>query len=102
MIITKFPIGFAVSLLLLQISECFAGHASFDNGKFVANWTYNQQTDSVTLQLQVATTGWVGFGFAEVAPNAMKDYDVFVAGVKTGQGYINVSKTPGIFQPING
>ena len=98
--IPKFPIGLAALLLLLEITQCFAGHASFDNGKFVANWTYDQQTDSVTLQLEVATLGWVGFGFAEVAPNDMKDYDVFVAGVKTGQGYINVSKVPGISQLI--
>ena len=30
--------------------------------------------------MKVTTAGWVGFGFATKAPNAMKDYDVVVGG----------------------
>jgi len=39
----------------------------------------------------VKTTGWVGFGFADNAPNSMQGYDVIVGGFDNGQGYLNVS-----------
>ena len=41
--------------------------------------------------LRVKTTGWVGFGFAETAPNSMMDYDVIVAGYDNGREYLWVS-----------
>jgi len=43
----------------------------------------------------VKTTGWVGFGFANIAPNNMQDYDVIVGGFNNGQGYLNDYYTRG-------
>jgi len=41
--------------------------------------------------VRVKTNGWVGFGFAETAPNNMVNYDVIVGGFSNGQGYFSVS-----------
>jgi len=39
----------------------------------------------------VQTTGWVGFGFANIASNNMQNYDVIVGGLEDGKGILNVS-----------
>ena len=49
--------------------------------KFHAFW--NQEESHVTMEIQVATLGWVGIGFS---PNGdMKGADIFLAWVKDGQ-----------------
>lgn len=82
----RFYIVLAVIVSLFNISQCFVstGNAAFDNGNFVANWTYNSDTDKIKFQVEVKKAGWVGFGFATKAPNAMKDYDVVVATDSAG------------------
>ena len=43
------------------------------------------------FHLKVKTTGWISFGFAQTAPNAMQGYDVAIGGVTSGgTAYINV------------
>ena len=64
---------------------------SYDQGRFLLRWTFHDQNDTITFHIRVKTTGWVGFGFADIAPNNMQDYDVIVGGFNNGQGYLNVS-----------
>ena len=52
---------------------------------------FRDQTDSMFYHVRVKTTGWVGFGFAETAPNSMMNYDVIVGGFSNGKGYLHVS-----------
>lgn len=63
----------------------------FDNNRYVLSWRFDDQADMMYYHLRVKTTGWVGFGFAEKAPNMMIDYDVVVAGFSNGRGYLFVS-----------
>ena len=78
----RFHIVLAVCVSLFNISQCslFTGNATFDNGNFAANWTYNPDTDKINFQVQVNTNGWVGFGFANQPSTNMQDYDVVVGG----------------------
>ena len=100
---SHFPLAAAVCVLFLH--HCFGSMendsldpqenvvtiVSFDQGNFVANVTYDPQTENVTIQLEVNTTGYVSVGFAEKAPDRMKNYDVVVGGVKDNVPYLNVS-----------
>ena len=52
---------------------------------------FRDQTDNMFYHVRVKTTGWVGFGFAETAPNNMTNYDVIVGGFSNGKGYLHVS-----------
>ena len=63
----------------------------YDENRFALLWRFDDQTNMIYYHLRVKTTGWVGFGFAEKAPNNMMDYDVIVAGYSNGQGYLWVS-----------
>jgi len=63
----------------------------YDNNRFLVLWRFNDQADTMFYHLRVKTTGWVGFGFAETAPNNMTNYDVIVGGFNNGQGYLSVS-----------
>ena len=68
---------------------------SFDGGKFLVSWVYDSKSKKITFQLEVQTTGWVGFGLAPKAPNNMLHYDVVVGGVindKRPISYLYVSK----------
>ena len=63
---------------------------SFDNGNFLMRWTFDDQNNKLTFHVKVKTTGWVGFGFARVAPTQMRNYDVVVGGYDN-VGYLMVS-----------
>ena len=67
---------------------------AYENNRFLLLWRYNDQTDKIFYHVRVKTTGWVGFGFAETAPNNMMNYDVIVGGFSNGQGYLFVSFLP--------
>ena len=64
---------------------------SYDQDRFLLRWTFHDQNDTITFHIRVQTTGWVGFGFADIAPNNMQGYDVIVGGFENGQGILNVS-----------
>ncbi|XP_022802431.1 uncharacterized protein LOC111339954 isoform X1 [Stylophora pistillata] len=71
---------------------------SFDNGNFLMRWTFDDQSNKLTFHVKVKTTGWVGFGFAKIAPTQMKNYDVVVGGYDNG-GYLDDYYTQGQGQP---
>ena len=66
---------------------------AFDDKKFLARWRFDDQADKIHVHLRVKTTGWIGFGFAQTAPNNMGDYDVIVGGFSNGRGYLWVSSS---------
>ena len=66
---------------------------AFDDNKFLARWRFDDQADKIHVHLRVKTTGWIGFGFAQTAPNNMGDYDVIVGGFSNGRGYLWVSSS---------
>jgi len=68
---------------------------AFDDNKFLALWRFDDQADKIHVHLRVKTTGWIGFGFAQKAPNDMRDYDVIVGGFSNGRGYLWDYKTIG-------
>lgn len=59
-------------------------------------WTFDDQSNTLTFHVKVKTTGWVGFGFAKVAPAQMRNYDVVVGGYDNG-GYLEVSEVSNEF-----
>ena len=62
-------------------------------GNYNVSYNYNESTDTLEFMVQVRTTGWVGFGVAEVAPNNMSYYDVAIGGVKDdGTSYLQVGR----------
>lgn len=71
---------------------------SFDNGNFLMRWTFDDQNNKLTFHVKVKTTGWVGFGFARVAPTQMRNYDVVVGGYDN-VGYLMDYYTQGRAQP---
>ena len=64
---------------------------SLDEGRILVSWTYDEEADKLSFTVNATTVGWVGFGFARLAPNKMQDYDLILAGYKEGRGYIYVS-----------
>ena len=52
---------------------------------------YNSGTDTLHFMVQVRATGWIGFGFATLAPTGMQGYDVAVGGVHNGSAYLKVN-----------
>lgn len=68
---------------------------AFDDNKFLVRWRFDDQADKIRVHLRVKTTGWIGFGFAQKAPNTMMDYDVIVGGFNNGRGYLWDYKTIG-------
>jgi len=65
-------------------------NASLDRGNFKVYWSYNSTSDSLYFTLDVAATGWIGFGFTRSTPSGMMGYDVAVGGVRNGQIYLKV------------
>ena len=62
-------------------------------GNYNVSYNYNESADTLEFMVQVRTTGWVGFGVAEVAPNNMSNYDVAIGGVKDdGTSYLQVGR----------
>ena len=82
-------ISFPSVALPTQITFPYA----FDDNKFLALWRFDDQADKIHVHLRVKTTGWIGFGFAQTAPNDMRDYDVIVGGFSNGRGYLWVSSS---------
>lgn len=64
---------------------------SLDEGRILVSWTYDEGAGKLSFTVNATTVGWVGFGFAHLAPNKMQDYDLILAGYKEGRGYIYVS-----------
>ena len=52
-------------------------------------WTVDWDAETVSFALEVATTGWVGFGFS-TGSGQMVDSDVVIGWVKDNQGYLTV------------
>ena len=71
------------------IPMMYQNNASFDGGNFKVYWSYNSSADSLYLTVDVAATGWIGFGFSENT-GGMMGYDVVVGGVGNGQMYLKV------------
>ena len=64
-----------------------------DKGNYNVSYNYYEFADRLEFMVQVRTTGWVGFGVAEVAPNNMSNYDVAIGGVKDdGTSYLQVGR----------
>ena len=63
-----------------------------DKGNYNVSYSFNASSDTLEFLVEARATGWVGFGFAETAPNNMRDYDVAIGGVlRNGTGYLKVS-----------
>jgi len=74
-------------------------NASLDRGNFKVYWSYNSTSDSLYFTLDVAATGWIGFGFTRSTPSGMMGYDVAVGGVRNGQIYLKDYMTNGYQRP---
>ena len=78
----------------MAFAECsyvFSNHLSFLGGNFNVSYNFNASSDTLEFFVEVRTTGWVGFGFAEEPSKGMMNYDVAVGGVfKSGSGYLTV------------
>ncbi|XP_068696487.1 uncharacterized protein [Montipora foliosa] len=79
--------------------KMFQRNTSFDGGNFNVYWSYNSTSDRLYFTLDVAATGWVGFGFSENMPSAMNGYDVVVGGVRNGDMYLKDYSTQGFGFP---
>ena len=82
-----------ISFLFLALPTKIPFPYAFDDNKFLVRWTFDDQADKIHVHLRVKTTGWIGFGFAQKAPNDMRDYDVIVGGFSNGRGYLWVSSS---------
>ncbi|KAL9970134.1 hypothetical protein ACROYT_G022461 [Oculina patagonica] len=93
------PLATATPVMRVQPMH-FANFLSFNNGNYNMSWMFNSSMDTLHFLVEVRTTGWIGFGIARQAPNAMVDYDVAVGGVLTdGTGYLKDYWTIGRQQP---
>ena len=76
----------------------FANFLSFHNGNYNMSWMFNSSTDTLHFLVEVRSTGWIGFGIANQAPNNMSGYDVAVGGVlSNGAGYLKVTRLSAIY-----
>ena len=82
-----------ISFLFLALPTQMPFPYAFDDNKFLVLWRFDDQADKIHVHLRVKTTGWIGFGFAQTAPNDMRDYDVIVGGFSNGRGYLWVSSS---------
>ena len=78
-------------LTQLSAASSTRTNISFDEGRILVSWSYDEEADKLSFTVNASTVGWVGFGFARFAPNKMQDYDLILAGYKEGRGYIFVS-----------
>lgn len=92
-----------LAFLIVAFAEgtyVFSNQISFQGGNFNVSYNFNESSDTFEFLVEVNATGWVGFGFAEKAPNNMTDYDVAVGGVfPNGSGYLKDYFTEGFRQP---
>ena len=64
-----------------------------DKGNYNVSYNYYEFADRLEFMVQVRTTGWVGFGVAEVTSNNMSYYDVAIGGVTDdGTSYLQVGR----------
>ena len=91
--ITTSILTMIISFLFLALPTQMPFSYAFDNNKFLVLWRFDDQADKIHVHLRVKTTGWIGFGFAQTAPNDMRDYDVIVGGFSNGSGYLWVSSS---------
>ena len=82
-----------ISVLFLALPTQMPFPYAFDDNNFLALWRFDDQADKIHVHLRVKTTGWIGFGFAQSAPNNMRDYDVIVGGFSNGRGYLWVNSS---------
>ena len=62
-------------------------------GNYNVSYNYNESTDTLEFMVQIRTTGWVGFGVAEVASNNTNSCDVAIGGVtEDGTSYLKVDR----------
>ena len=91
MAILRFSLLALLSVAFAEGSYIFSNQLSFLGGNFNVSYNFNESSDTLEFLVEVNATGWVGFGFAEKAPNNMTDYDVAVGGVSpNGSGYLKV------------
>ena len=78
----------------MAFAECsyvFSNQLSLLGGNFNVSYNFNASSDTWEFFVEVRTTGWVGFGFPEITPKRMINYDVAVGGVfPNGSGYLKV------------
>ena len=89
--ITCFRLAIVLILFLFDSSAMPQFTHFYDNNRFSLLWRFDDQNDKMFYHVRVKTTGWVGFGFSETAPNNMVNYDVIVGGFSNGTGYLHVS-----------
>ena len=91
MAILQFCLFALFSVAFADGSYVFSNQLSFFGGSFNVSYNFNESSDIFEFLVEVNATGWVGFGFAEKAPNNMTDYDVAIGGVfSNGSGYLKV------------
>lgn len=79
------------SVAFAECSYVFSNQLSFLGGNYNVSYNFNASSDILEFLVEVRATGWVGFGFAENAPNNMRSYDVAVGGVFPNEsGYLKV------------
>lgn len=73
-----------------DLSSEYAHRAVLDpEGRMSLYWTVNWHKESVSLAVEAATTGWVGFGISS-GNGKMAGSDVVIGWVKDSQGYLTV------------
>ena len=93
MVIPQLYLLALLSLAFAEGSYVFFNQLSFLGGDFNVSYNFNASSDTLEFLVEVNATGWVGFGFAENAPNNMTSYDVAVGGVfQNGSGYLKVRR----------
>ena len=91
MAILQFCLFALFSVAIANVSYVFSNQLSFLGSSFNVSYNFNESSDTLEFLVEVNATGWVGFGFAEKAPNNMMDYDVAVGGVfPNGSVYLKV------------
>ena len=91
MAILQFCLFALFSVAIANVSYVFSNQLSFLGSSFNVSYNFNESSDTLEFLVEVNATGWVGFGFAEKAPNNMTDYDVAVGGVfPNGSVYLKV------------
>ncbi|XP_074635787.1 DBH-like monooxygenase protein 1 homolog [Acropora palmata] len=101
MAILQFCLFALFSVAFADGSYVFSNQLSFLGGSFNVSYNFNESSDTFEFLVEVNATGWVGFGFAESAPNNMTNYDVAVGGVfSIGSGYLKDYFTDGFQEPL--
>ncbi|XP_078510093.1 DBH-like monooxygenase protein 2 [Lissotriton helveticus] len=68
-----------VPLVLGQLPDLRFSLTLDPEGRVVLRWDFNKTTEEITFELQVATTGWIGFGLSP--SGGMAGADIVIGGV---------------------